>query len=605
MHDTPNLALPLLAAGQAQKHVTYNEALVAIDVLLQCAVLDKDLASPPSSPALGARYIVAASPSGLWSGKAGTIATWQDGAWRHFPPRAGFVAFVVDESSLHIFDGTSWNPVASSFAAIQNLGLLGVGAIADSTNPFSAKLNKALWTARTAAEGGTGDLRYTLNKESAGRVLSFLFQSGYSGRLEFGLIGSDNPSVKVSPDGSTWLSSLRLDSSTGGLDFLASEGSIASAATCDLGSVLHLKVAVTGTATINSFGLKAHALRLVRFAGALTLAHDATSLILPGGASIATAAGDALIAVSDETGKWRVTQYQRASGAPLTAVFPTLSVTGSATIGGNVTASGTASASAVISGALVSSAPSYPQIAFRATAGASANRNWDFISYTGASFAGRIIADDLSAGVDWLNVSRSGVAASGITFTVASGSHVFAGGPVIPGADNAQALGTSARRWSTVYAGTGAINTSDAREKTEVAALTRAEIAAASDLARLIGSFQYRDAVVSKGADGARRHVGLTVQGAIAVMEAHGLDPFRYAFICHDAWELTEAVEAIPAAPAVLDEDGQVVEPSIPEQPAVPARPAGDRYGFRADQLALFIARGQEARLAAVEVRIA
>ena len=43
------------------------------------------------------------------------------------------------------------------------------------------KLNKALWAAKTMAEGGDGDLRYTLNKESAADVLSLLLQSGFSG----------------------------------------------------------------------------------------------------------------------------------------------------------------------------------------------------------------------------------------------------------------------------------------------------------------------------------------------------------------------------------------------------------------------------------------
>ena len=43
---TANLALPLMAAAQAQKHVTHNEALVALDTLAQLAVLDKDLTAP-------------------------------------------------------------------------------------------------------------------------------------------------------------------------------------------------------------------------------------------------------------------------------------------------------------------------------------------------------------------------------------------------------------------------------------------------------------------------------------------------------------------------------------------------------------------------------
>src|SRR3954454_11831150 len=88
MSVTPNLALPLIAAAQAQKHVTHNEALLAIDALVHCAVKDKHLAAPPAAPAEGDRYIVAASPTGAWSGKAGMIAAWQDGVWRFYAAKA-------------------------------------------------------------------------------------------------------------------------------------------------------------------------------------------------------------------------------------------------------------------------------------------------------------------------------------------------------------------------------------------------------------------------------------------------------------------------------------------------------------------------------------
>ena len=40
---TPHLGLPLIAASQAQKHVTHNEALGLLDTLVQLACLDKDL----------------------------------------------------------------------------------------------------------------------------------------------------------------------------------------------------------------------------------------------------------------------------------------------------------------------------------------------------------------------------------------------------------------------------------------------------------------------------------------------------------------------------------------------------------------------------------
>lgn len=213
MTDTPNLALPLIAAGQAQKHVTHNEAIRALDALVQCAVLDRDLTAPPASPADGARYIVAAPATGAWAGKAGQIAAWQDGAWSFFAPRPGFLAFVADEALLYVYAGGGWVPVFAALAALQNLDRLGVGTSADAANPFAAKLDGALWTARPVPEGGTGDLRYTLNKEAAGNVLSLLFQSGYSGRAELGLVGDDDLHLKVSADGASWTEALRVGGS--------------------------------------------------------------------------------------------------------------------------------------------------------------------------------------------------------------------------------------------------------------------------------------------------------------------------------------------------------------------------------------------------------
>jgi len=172
-----------------------------------------------------------------------------------------------------------------------------------------------------------------------------------------------------------------------------------------------------------------------------------------------------------------------------------------------------------------------------------------------------------------------------------------------PGADNAQTMGSASLRWSVVYAATGTINTSDAREKTDVAPLTAAELAAAADLARAPGTYQWLSAVQAKGAD-ARLHAGLTVQQAIAIMQSHGLDPFRYGFICYDQWpETPEVVNSWPAQDAVLDDAGNVVTPAIEAGSEITQeyRPAGDRYSFRHDELLLFIARGFAARLDALE----
>lgn len=185
---------------------------------------------------------------------------------------------------------------------------------------------------------------------------------------------------------------------------------------------------------------------------------------------------------------------------------------------------------------------------------------------------------------------------------------IKAAGEFVPSVDNAVSLGLASQRVSQVYAASGTINTSDAREKTKVASLTAAEAEAAAKLAGEIGSFQWIESVQEKGGDSARTHVGLTVQRAIAVMQAHGLDPFRYGFICFDEWdEQPEVWEEWGAQEEVRDEAGNVIQPAVEagRELVKPHRPAGSRYGFRHDQLALFLLRGLAARQDALEARLA
>lgn len=98
--------------------------------------------------------------------------------------------------------------------------------------------------------------------------------------------------------------------------------SVASAATCDIGAAISDVITVTGTTTITSFGTKTNKLRYVKFAAALTLTHNATSLILPTAANITTAAGDTAIFASDGSGNWTCLSYMRANGQALSAPVP-------------------------------------------------------------------------------------------------------------------------------------------------------------------------------------------------------------------------------------------------------------------------------------------
>ncbi|MFN3659582.1 MAG: DUF2793 domain-containing protein [Pseudolabrys sp.] len=219
MTDTVNLGLPCIEGGQAQKHVTHNEALRILDALVQLAVLDRDLTAPPASPAEGQRWIVKAGATGLWAGHDNAIAAWQDGGWLYSAPKTGWVAFVADEGTLLVWNGTAWGDFFSTVTSIQNLARLGIGTTADATNPLSGKFNNALFAAQTVAEGGDGNMRYKLSKESAAKTASLLFQDNYSGRAEMGLAGDDDFHLKVSADGSSWSEALVANRSAGRVYF--------------------------------------------------------------------------------------------------------------------------------------------------------------------------------------------------------------------------------------------------------------------------------------------------------------------------------------------------------------------------------------------------
>jgi hypothetical protein len=174
-----------------------------------------------------------------------------------------------------------------------------------------------------------------------------------------------------------------------------------------------------------------------------------------------------------------------------------------------------------------------------------------------------------------------------VVFT--SGSDTAITGVFRNAADNVSDLGSASYRWATVYAGTGAINTSDGREKQQVRPLSDAEKAVAARCKSLIRAFKFNDAVAEKG-DAARTHFGVIAQDVKAAFEAEGLDPFAYAVLCYDEWE-DEFVEH-PAQyrdSEMLSPDGQPIKDLVKDAWTEKTLSAGNRYGVRYDELLAFV----------------
>jgi hypothetical protein len=194
--------------------------------------------------------------------------------------------------------------------------------------------------------------------------------------------------------------------------------------------------------------------------------------------------------------------------------------------------------------------------------------------------------------------------------------------------NNLNALGLPSSRWSTVYAGTSTINTSDAREKVWRGGLSSSERTAARRIIAELGFFQWTDAVAEKGADGARYHFGVRAQAVARILMEEGLEDehaldlpsdifvtdaqrpsFRAAFMCFDTWEDQFAAEyqmvdvEKQVFSGLYDANGVEVMKTVTVQERhatgrnVKTVSAGNRFGLRTDQLAMFIAAGLAADL--------
>ena len=204
--DTTILSLPLILPAQAQKHVTHNEALVKLDLMVQLAVINRTLATPPALPTIGDRHIVATGATGPWVGQAGRIALFTEAGWQFTQPLNGWQAYVMAEQHMAFYNGLTWIALSDGPFTV---GQLGVSATPDATNRLSVSSPATLLN-----HAGAGH-QLKLNKALAGDTASLLFQTGFSGRAEMGTAGADDFSVKVSADGSSWSVALVSSAATG------------------------------------------------------------------------------------------------------------------------------------------------------------------------------------------------------------------------------------------------------------------------------------------------------------------------------------------------------------------------------------------------------
>lgn len=228
-------------------------------------------------------------------------------------------------------------------------------------------------------------------------------------------------------------------------------------------------------------------------------------------------------------------------------------------------------------------------------------------------------------------------------------------GNIEAGVDNTQSLGTSDKRWSTVFAGTGTINTSDAREKTAPLPIDDAVLDAWGDVSLV--TFKWLNAIQEKGEENARWHYGVIAQQVRDAFNAHNLDGTDYGLLCYDEWDdvwaevqtnegeqvlrtrtvMRPVMESDPVsgelvvkvAPVELfnqdgtpkfNDDGtratrldevleeveeEYLDDADPEYETVLELAAGNRWGIRPDQCLFLEAAYQRRRCGRIEARLA
>ncbi len=208
------LNMPYLQPAQAQKHVTHNTALTRLDYLVQLVLQDTQAETPPDTPQIGATYGLGTAPTGEWAGQGGMIAAYEAGAWMFITPDLGWRAWDLAQDGLVLWDGSGWRTAEQS-----QRDTLGIGTLADAQTPLAVSGASSLFS-----HAGTSH-QVKVNKAASDDTASLLFQSGFTGHAEIGLVADLGLVVKVSGDGSTWHEALKIEPNTGHISGTAVQAS--------------------------------------------------------------------------------------------------------------------------------------------------------------------------------------------------------------------------------------------------------------------------------------------------------------------------------------------------------------------------------------------
>jgi hypothetical protein len=185
--NTQNISLEYLLQNQASPEITINEALTKIDALI-FNIAQNIVDVLPLNPNNGEVYICSHNNTE----QPNKIAIYlTNKSWVFLTAKEGMIIFVQSQQKEFKFSQNNWeeNNVPSLLPSNVNF------------------------------DDNNGNTRLNINKSGETTTASHVFKSNWGGRAEFGLIGEDNFSIKVSPNGSNFIESFKVEKNTGNVDF--------------------------------------------------------------------------------------------------------------------------------------------------------------------------------------------------------------------------------------------------------------------------------------------------------------------------------------------------------------------------------------------------
>lgn len=238
MATTPHIGLVLLEQAQAQKELTVNTALMRIDALLNAPVIDKDLTTPPASPATGDTYIVPAGATGAWAGQSTKIAYFEQ-VWRFITPNTGLMRWIADESAHYIYNGSIWSSMALGAGVLDDLTNVALSAPADG-QVLTYDSATHCWVNETPTGGGGS--AYT-NEDAQDAIGSILTDSA---TIDFTYNDGANTITAIVKDTSITTTKLGGDITAAGKALLDDASAAAQRTTLGLGSAATQNTGTSG-----------------------------------------------------------------------------------------------------------------------------------------------------------------------------------------------------------------------------------------------------------------------------------------------------------------------------------------------------------------------